>query len=421
MQKKYLPRLIDAELHFYLSTFGAVLIRGAKWCGKTTTAERQTKSILRLQNPERLKEYRRIADVDPALLLSGEKPLLIDEWQMIPELWDTVRLLVDEAQDTGMFVLTGSTVLHDAVTMHPGIGRIGRLTMRPMSLYESHESNGSISLRELFDGNADIGGQNSLVSIQDIAGAVCRGGWPASLSLSEAGAMRIAQDYIWAICEDDTAKLDSFKHPRRIKNILASYARNISTTAANTTILQDIQSNDTQISEKTLYTYLNALHRLFVIEDVPAWNPSIRSKTAIRSSVKKAFVDPSLAVASLGLSPSALLKDFQMFGFLFENLCIRDLRIYSSRLQGEASYYRDRYGLECDCVLHIQDGRYGLIEIKLGSSDIEKGASHLLKLRDLIKKHGMREPSFLLVLTGGKMAYRRKDDVMIIPIGCLKD
>jgi uncharacterized protein len=422
MIKNYLPRIIDSVLQEYLDTFGAVYIRGPKWCGKTTTAEKYAKSVIKLQDANHGRDYVKLADIDPSILLQGDYPRLIDEWQLAPTLWDAVRTKVDEENKEGLFILTGSAVPLADHTRHTGTGRISRLLMKPMSLWESNDSNGTISLADLFYAGADVNGITSDLTIEMLASVICRGGWPASVGKSERSAQLISQDYITALCEEDVSRVDGIeKNPKRVKSMLRSYSRNVSTLATNRSILQDIQANDTQISDATLYSYMNALTKLFIIEDVPAWSPAIRSKTAIRSSDKKEFVDPSIATASLGITPSMLMEDMQTLGLLFETLCIRDLRVYSQSIRGNISYYHDRYGLECDCVLHLDDGRYALIEVKLGGRQIEEAASHLLKLKKLIVENKMKEPTFLMVLTGGRLAYRRNDEVYVVPAGCLKN
>ena len=383
-----------------------------------------------MQDPDKTLGYLETAKLKPSLLLKGENPRLIDEWQMAPILWDAVRNAVDERGESGLFILTGSTTVDESKIMHSGTGRISRMVMYPMSLFESMESTGQISLEELFKNpNSDIDGVYSELSIEQLVFAACRGGWPSSLKKKTEKAMLFeAQNYVANICDSDASTVDGIKRsPERVKAVLQSYARNISTLATDKTILEDVASNYMDISEPTLYSYLNALERLYVIEDVPAWCPSIRSATTIRSSKKKEFVDPSIAAASFALSPEALLQDMNTFGFVFECLCFRDLKVYSAAMGGRVSYYRDQYGLEADCVLHCADGRYGLIEFKLGSTGIEEGAAHLVQLKELIKKANeekrarLREPSFLMVLTGTEMGYRRKDGVYVIPIGCLRE
>lgn len=426
----YLPRILDNMLEERLNAVGAVLIAGPKWCGKTTTAIQKAKSILKLQDPDKTKGYLATAEVKPSLLLKGENPRLIDEWQMAPVLWDAVRNMIDERGEEGLFILTGSTSIDETSIMHSGTGRISRMVMYPMSLYESKESNGKISLKELFDNpDLDIDGIESDLSIEKLVFAACRGGWPSSLSKkTEKAQLFEAQNYISNICDSDASTVDGVKKsPERVRAILRSYARNISTLATDKTVLEDVCANYSDITMPTLSSYLSALERLYVIEDIPAWCPSIRSATTIRSSKKKEFTDPSIAVASLGLSPEALLQDLNTFGFIFETLCIRDLKVYSSAMEGYTNYYHDRYNLEADCVLHLMDGRYALIEFKLGSREIEEGAKHLIEIKSLIrkanaeKKTNLREPDLMMVITGGEMAYTRPDGVKIIPIGVLKD
>lgn len=429
MNYEYLPRLVDKELEEMLNVIGAVLIVGPKWCGKTTTAERHAKSVLKMQDPDYLKQYLLLADTKPSLLLNGDKPRLIDEWQVAPVLWDAVRTSVDETKEEGLYILTGSTSVDFSKVLHSGIGRIAKLKMYPMSLYESHDSIGNISLKELFDDkNLDIDGKISNLSIERLIEVTCRGGWPSSLNKTSKGSLMISKMYLDNICDSDCSTIDGVKrNPQRMRRILRSYARNVSTLATDKAILNDVIANDSNIDIRTLKSYLTALERLYVIEEVSAWCPNIRSASAIRSSNKREFIDPSIAVAALNATPETLLYDLNTFGFIFETLCIRDLKIYSNSLGGEVSYYHDKYGLECDCVLHLSDGRFALIEFKLGSKQIEEGAMHLLELKRLIKEHNftsndkIKEPDLLLIITGGEMAYTRLDGVKIVPIGCLKD
>jgi len=430
MKSTYMPRIADKLLQERLDAVGAVLIAGPKWCGKTTTAEQQAKSVLKLQDPDKTKGYLATAQVKPSLLLMGETPRLIDEWQMAPVLWDAVRNAVDERGEAGQFILTGSTVIDESSIMHSGTGRISRMVMYPMSLYESGESNGKISLEALFTNpNLDIDGISSELSIEKLVFAACRGGWPSSLNKRAEKAMLFeAQNYVANICDSDASAVDGVKRsPERVKAVLQAYARNISTLATDKTIIADVSANHADISEPTFYSYLNALERLYVIEDIPAWCPSIRSATAIRSNKKKGVVDPSIATAAFAFAPESLLQDLNTFGFIFECLCFRDLKVYSSSMGGRVSYYHDRYGLEADCVLHLADGRYALIEFKLGSGYIEESAAHLIELRKLIqnanaeKRTKLRNPDILIVITGGDMAYTRNDGVKVIPIGALRD
>ncbi len=430
MNVNYLNRVVDNELKMQLEAMGAVLIVGPKWCGKTTTAIQKAKSILKMQDPDKKNAYLATAQTKPSLLLIGDNPRLIDEWQMAPVLWDAVRTKVDERNEEGLFILTGSTIVDESTIMHSGAGRISKMMMRPMSLYESQESNGKISLQQLFNNKEiDIDGISSSLSIEELIFAACRGGWPSSLNKkTEQAKLFVVSSYIDNICEHDVSSVDGIKkEPNKIRALLKSYARNIATSATNKAILADVNANY-NLSETSMYKYLNALERIYIIDDVPAWNPSIRSKTSIRSSKKKIFIDPSIAVASLDLSPASLIQDLHTFGFIFENLCIRDLKVYSNSLGGTISYYRDRFGLEADAVLHLKNGKYALIEFKLGSKDIELAAKHLLKLHALIIIHNntnkspkLREPDLLIVITGGEIAYTRQDGVKIIPIGCLKE
>jgi uncharacterized protein len=431
MTTEYYKRIIDSELKDHLDAMGAVLIVGPKWCGKTTTAMQEAKSVLRMQDPDKTEAYLATARTKPSLLLMGDTPRLIDEWQIAPVLWDAVRTVVDDRSVEGQFILTGSTTIDDSQIMHSGVGRISRLMMRPMSLYESRESNGKISIKSLFDNtNLNIDGIQSDLSIERLIFSACRGGWPSTLGKkSDKASLFVAQSYVDTICETDVSTVDGVKKdPKRVRALLQSYARNISTLATNKTILKDMNANSTEIVESTFYVYINALNRVFVIDDIPAWNPAIRSATTIRSSNKKGFIDPSIAVAALRLTPEMLMQDLHTFGFIFESLCNRDLKVYSQALGSELSYYHDRYGLEADGVLRLRDGRYALIEYKLGNRDIEDAAKHLLKLSSLIKHYNLeesapklREPDFLMVITGGELAYTRDDGVKIVPIGCLKD
>lgn len=430
MNKKYLNRAIDSELESYLEAFGAVLITGPKWCGKTTSASMKAKSILKLQDPDKSQGYLLTAQAKPSLLLEGDKPRLIDEWQMAPVLWDAVRTAIDETSIEGQYILTGSTVVDESKIMHTGTGRIARLKMYTMSLFESLESNGTISLASLFnDKYYKIDGTKSDLTLEGLIFATCRGGWPSSLSKkTDAAKLLVAKSYIDNIVHSDISTVDGKQRdPTKVQNLLKSYARNIGTITSNKTIIDDVNAN-TNLSESAFYEYINALNKLYVIEDIPAWNPNIRSKTSIRSSNKKMFIDPSVAVTAMGLSPQMLTQDFETFGFLFENLCIRDLKVYASSLGGHLSYYRDRMNLEIDAVLHLNDGRYALIEFKLGAKQIEDAAKHLLEVVNLIRTandsrpvHKIKEPDILMIITGGEMAYSRKDGVKVIPIGCLRD
>jgi hypothetical protein len=430
-EMRYLNRIADRTLELRLEAFGAVQIAGPKWCGKTTTAERRAESVIKMQDPDRRDGYMAAARTKPSLLLKGATPRLIDEWQVAPVIWDAVRHAVDERMAKGQFILTGSTVIDDDEIMHTGTGRITKMAMYPMSLFESLESNGSISLRHLFDEpDCDIDGEMSQLSVEQLIFAACRGGWPASLdNMSVDAKLLIAKDYVDEICNKDISRVDrTRRNPSLARPILRTYARNVCTLAKKSSMLADVSEEMEGTSMPTFDDYVGALERLFVIEDIEAWSPAIRSKTVIRTGKKRCFVDPSIAVAALGASPESLELDLNTFGFIFECLCFRDLRVYSQALGGRLSYYHDRLGLEADAVLHLNDGRYALIECKLGSREIEEGAKHLLEIKRLIseknKANGktvLREPDLLVVLTGGEMAYTREDGVKIVPIGCLRD
>jgi predicted AAA+ superfamily ATPase len=427
----YLHRTADVVLSERLEAFGAVLIEGPKWCGKTTTAEQIAKSVIRLQDTDKREEYLATAASKPSLLLQGDTPRLIDEWQDAPVLWDAVRTMVDKRNEPGQFILTGSNSVDKNKILHSGTGRISRMKMLPMSLWESRESNGKISLQQLFDDpSLDIDGITSDMEIEDLIFAACRGGWPATVNIkSQKAKLLVARDYVNSVCREDISRVDNVQRDERVARLLLrSYARNISTLAKNTSLLADIvSSEEISISMPTFDDYVAALTKLFVICNIDAWCPAIRSKTTIRSGYKRAFIDPSIAVASLGLTPEALHTQLKTFGFIFEQMCARDLKAYTPDFDTHLSYYRDRYGLEADLVLHLADGRYALIECKLGSKEIEEGASHLTELKRLIQEHNekeeqvpLREPDLLIILTGGHMAYTRPDGVKIIPLATLR-
>lgn len=415
-----------------LETFGAVLIEGPKWTGKTTTAEQQAKSVIKLQDPDKAEEYLTTAATKPSLLLKGEQPKLIDEWQDAPMIWDAVRTAVDNAGGKpGQFILTGSNTVDKTKIRHTGTGRITRMKIYPMSLWESLESSGEVSIQELFNNpDYDIDGASSKLDIPGLIMAACRGGWPATLQMPAKASMLIAKDYVNSVCENDISAVDNKqRNPKIARQIMKSYARNISTLAKKINILADVTaSEDISLSMNTFDDYIAALEKLFVIQDIDAWCPAIRSKTAIRSSPKRCFVDPSIAVAAMNVNAEALETQLKTFGFIFEQMCIRDLKAYTADFNSRISYYRDRYGLEADLVLHLEDGRYALIECKLGSREIDDGAKHLLELKRLIQEHNktekqvpIREPDLLIVMTGGTMAYSRPDGVKVIPLACLKD
>lgn len=423
--KEYKSRIADKILKNKLLSKGAVLIEGPKWCGKTTTAEQIALSVLYMTKPEDMKQNISLAEINPSLLLSGDVPRLIDEWQVAPKLWDAIRFEVDHRNLEGQFILTGSSVPinMDEVT-HSGTGRYTRMIMRPMTLFESRESNGSVSLKDLFEGKNNITGTNNL-SLEDVAYLCCRGGWPRATFMDKEIALEQAFDYLDSVINSDVSKVDDVsRNPERTKNIMKSYARNLGSQASNETIKSDVLKNDSfSLDTDTVLSYINALRKIFVVEDTMAWNPNLRSKTAIRTTETRYFVDPSIAVAALGIGPNDLINDLNTFGLIFENLCVRDLRVYAESLKGTVYHYRDASDLECDTVIHLRNGSYGLIEIKIGGDMlIEEGVNNLIKLQNKIDITKMKKPSFLMVLTAiGKYAYKREDGVYVVPIGCLKN
>jgi len=431
MADKYYNRMVDSLLELYLETFGAVLIEGPKWCGKTTTAIQQSNSVLNLQNPDTLEGYLATAKVKPSLLLMGDTPRLLDEWQVAPVLWDSVRSMVDARNESGQFILTGSNAVDDSQIMHSGTGRIARLKMLPMSLYESRESNGKISLRELFDNpDYDFDGVTSDMQIEQLIFAACRGGWPAALNKkSDAAKLLVATNYLDSVCDVDASRVDGVRRDSNlVRLVIRAYARNLATLAKKTVLINDVKANDENISSNTFDSYVSALSKLFVVSDIDAWCPAIRSSKTARSGPKRCFTDPSIAVAALGLTPGKLMMDLKTFGFIFECMAIRDLKAYSQNMGSRISYYHDRYDLEADAVMHLKDGRYALIEFKLGSREIDDGAKHLLELKHLIIERNkterqiqIRVPDLLLIITGGTMAYTREDGVRVVPLACLRD
>ena len=423
--KEYKKRIADELLKRKLKGKGAVLIQGPKWCGKTTTAEQIASSILYMANPEEKEQNLTLADLNPSLLLKGDVPRLLDEWQMAPKLWDAVRFEIDHRGQEGQFILTGSSVPANMDDIsHTGTGRFAWLTMRPMSLYESAESTVTVSLLELFNHTVQLNGVNKL-ALDDIAYLCCRGGWPRSIFMDKDIALDQAYDYYDAIVNSDISRVDNVsRNPERAKNLMRSYARNIGSQASNETLRNDMINNDVfSLDTDTVYSYLNALKKIFVIEEAPAWNPNLRSKTAIRTSETRYFIDPSIAAASLGIGPNDLINDLNTFGLIFEALCIRDLRVYAESINGSVYHYKDATDLECDAVIHLRNGSYGLIEIKLGGDKlINEGAENLKKVRDKIDVKKMNNPSFLMVLTAtGQYAYEREDGIYVVPIGCLKN
>jgi len=421
--KKYKIRIADKILQKKLNAKGAVLIEGAKWCGKTTTASQIAKSILSMQNPEEKEQNIRLAEISPSRLLNGKTPRLIDEWQLAPKLWDAVRFEVDKRDEFNQFILTGSAVPADLKEItHTGTGRISRMLMRPMSLFESQESNGSVSLSELFSGKTNIDGENN-IGIDELAFLICRGGWPKAVGLKQDIGLSQAIDYYDSVVNSDISRVDNIeRNPERVKRLLRAYARSIGTQTKLISLSDDVNEDNNLGTNPTIYNYINALQKIFVIEDSHAWNPNLRSKTAIRTTDTRYFTDPSIAAAALGLGPNDLIDDIKTMGFFFENLCIRDLRVYADSLDGTIYHYRDKNGLECDAVIHLRNGAYGLIEIKLGGDKaIEEGKYTLNKLAENIDYNLMKKPSFKMVITGtGKYAYK-DGDTFIVPIGCLKD
>ena len=424
----YKKRIVDDELDLKLESFGATLIVGPKGCGKTTSAKQKAKSVVEFQDEEQRENLLAVANTSPSKLLIGAKPRLFDEWQDAPKLWGAIRKFVDDTGENGLYILTGSSS-KDIQTPHTGTMRISRLKMYPMSLYESEESNGTVSLKELFDHPYRFDGCASDLTIDGIIFAICRGGWPKSLmNKTVRSKLEVAKDLYRQTYSVDICNIDNVKrNPRWAQAILRSYSRNVCTLAESKTIFGDVKANY-DMSLPTFNEYIQALEKLYIIEDVDAWCPAIRSKTAIRASKKRNLIDPSVAVAAMGLSPDYFNTDFKTLGFLFESLCLRDLKIYSAALDGSVSYYHDRYGLEADAVLHLNDGRYALIEFKLGSHEIDDGAKHLNQIEKLVKEYNekekqcpMRLPDLKLIITGTQYGYKRDDGVFVIPIGCLKD
>jgi uncharacterized protein len=419
----YLPRLIEKIMTESMKTNGCIVIEGPKWCGKSTTSERFAKSVVKLQKPATYNQYKILADIGDDKLLSGEKPLLFDEWQKIPELWDYIREYIDEVSGKGLFILTGSAKPIEDKDRHSGIGRIKKITMRTMSMWESNESSGEVSLKQLINEAGGVSGKNQY-QLKDIAYLICRGGFPsAAIEKNKDIALNYAKDYVNTLVSSDITSVDDIKrNPKRARAILKSYARNVSTAATMTTILKDIESNvDTQ-DIRTVNSYVNAFSKLFVIDETESWTPKLRSKTAIRTTSTKHFVDPSIATAILDANPNDLMSDLNTFGLLFENFVLRDLKIYAQSLEGNVYNYRDKSGLEADAVIHLNDGRWGLIEIKLGGEKlINEGALTLKSLKEKIDQVKMSKPEFLAVITASdSFAYKRADGVYVIPIACLK-
>jgi len=422
--KQYKTRIVDRILLEKLESKGAVLIEGAKWCGKTTTASQLAKSILYMQDPEKVRQNIELAELKPSKLLEGDAPRLIDEWQLAPKLWDAIRFEVDQRDAFGQFILTGSSVPADTSKIyHSGVGRITKLLMRPMSLFESGESNGSVSLKQLFEGKSIDGYAD--IDIDQLAFFICRGGWPKALDCSEKVALVQAFDYYTVVVNTDVSKVDNVeRNPERVERLMRSYARAIASQTNLRSIGQDLANHELKtLSDDTVTSYISALKRIFVIEEVAAWNPNLRSKTAIRTTNTRYFTDPSIGTAALGLGPQDLIQNLHTMGLFFENLCIRDLRIYAESLNGTVYHYRDKNGLECDAVVHLRNGQYGLVEIKLGGDKaIAEGIETLNRLSAQIDTNVMKPPAFKMILTGlGNIAYTQKDGIHIVHVGCLKD
>ena len=423
--KEYRARIVDDMLKDKLESKGAVVIEGPKWCGKTTTAMQVAGSILRMDEPSKRETNIQMSEIDPGRLLKGNAPRLIDEWQIAPKLWDAARYEVDTRGEEGQFILTGSAVpIESKEITHSGTGRFTWLMMKPMSLFESGDSTGEVSLNQLFENPSVIDGMNNL-SIEKLAFLICRGGWPHAVGMKEKPALLQAEDYYEAVIKSDINRADGVsKNPERVKRLMRSFARNQGTQISNTMLRDDIISNDTEsLNEDTIASYINALKNIFVVEDMPAWNPNLRSKTSIRTSDTRYYVDPSIAVAALGIGPKDLINDLNTMGLLFETLCVRDLRVYAESIGGNVLHYRDKSGLECDTVIHLKNGRYGLAEIKLGGQTfIEDAAENLKSLSNKIDTSKMPAPSFLMIVIGiGEFAYKREDGIFIVPIGCLKN
>ena len=422
--KWYRHRIMDDLLIKKLQARGAVLIEGPKWCGKTTTAEEFAASKIMLSRPDVKEHFKNMLEIDTDTALAGNPPMLIDEWQTVPKLWDAVRYTIDHRRKMGQFILTGSAVPNKEEREHSGTGRFAWLTMRPMSLFESGESNGSVSLNNLFTSPEKILAKNDL-KLQDIAFLICRGGWPMAVGLPKEEALEQAFDYYDAVTKEDVTKVDGVKRTsERVQRLMRSYARHQGTQASVATLYEDLRNNDSAtLDEDTISSYLEVLRKIFVVEDMPAWNPNLRSKTAIRTSDTRYFVDPSIAIAALGMGPADLMNDLNTMGFFFEVLCVRDLRVYAEALNGKVYHYRDKNGLECDAVIHLRNGQYGLIEIKLGGQSlINDGANTLNLLGNQIDTTRMNAPAFKMILTAtGEYAYRRPEDgIYVVPVGCLK-
>ena len=420
MNDKYLPRLIDKQLAEILNSMGAVYIRGPKWCGKSTTSLQTAKTVINFQDADRGQSFVDLVDTNIMGLLNQETPILFDEWQIVPKIWNAVRTEVDKRNKVGQFTLTGSTVFEFDKTMHSCAGRIARIDMKPMSLFESGDSNRKISLNEVVKGNWNYDGVMSELTKTRLSEVLCRGGWPSAITNKYINPQVIAKQYVKATVETDVSEIDNVRrNPLLARYILESYSRNISTLSTNKTIHEDVMRK-IDVSDRTIINYLEVFEKLYIIDEIPAWNPNIRSKTSIRTSPKKNLIDPSIAAAVLNVSPKELELDSNTFGLFFESLVTRDISVYTESENASMSYYRDRNGLECDLVVHYPNGEFALIEIKLGEKGIEEGAGHLLEIQNLLTKHKLRAPKALIIVTGTQVAMKRKDGVYVVPIGCLK-
>ena len=418
---EYLPRVVDREIEELMEIMGAILIEGCKWCGKSTTGAHHAKSVIEFQNPDQKEEFEEIKNTKPSLFLNGEKPRMFDEWQMYPVVWDSIRTDVDHTGRKGQYLLTGSAKPQEGEIMHSGTGRIARVLMRPMSLYESKESTGEVSFKDILAGK-DISGESKL-SLEDLANIIVRGGWPAAISIATNRKFRIAKEYVKSLIHEEVKKIDGTeRNPEKMESVLRSLARNISTQVSNSTLQEDIKNSfEDDISRPTLIDYLNTLEKLFVIEEVKATNLNLRSKYAIRTKPKKYFVDPSIATAILDIQPNDLINDLKTFSLLFESLCMRDLKIYTESYGGSITFYRDEKAFEVDAILRTSNGTWGAIEIKLGAGFIDQAAQNLLKFKEHVDTKKCGEPAFLLVLTGANYSYKRNDGVYVVSIGTLKD
>jgi hypothetical protein len=421
----YIERIVDKTIAQKMQVMGCVVVKGPKWCGKTTTAEQIAKSVIELQDPVEGAKYREIAENNIKLLLDGEKPRLIDEWQLIPNIWNAIRYDVDKKSAAGLYIITGSVTPNDENTkdLHSGVGRMSFVTMHPMSLYESGDSNGSISLKDILDGSAVIEGQKSEITYERLAFLTCRGGWPSAVKMKdENSALMVAKEYLNVLCESDIENAEKKKiNPALTRAIIRAYSRHVCTIEADKTLYEDIRNIYGNVSDPTIMAYLNKLNRLFVTDEIQAWNPNIISRTNVRTAPKKVMVDSSIACAALQCSPKELALDPISFGLLFENLVDRDLKVYAAGMGGFLRHYRDRYGLECDQVIHFDNGEYALIQTKLGTKRVKEATEKLIDLRSKIRVNNRKEPKFLMVVTGSDIAYTTKEGILIVPIGCLKD